>query len=190
MHSDRTTVRACKHALIHPHWTYRDVQILDISALKINTNGLVNCIQYWLQEPQQIFFNHHTISLDLFFFFLNHFEQKLLHLQSYCPLNLISLLVLALISSTTLILAFAHNVSNYGGKKIAVWAAAEAYKPIRWGIKQSESCRVMPPLLLIFPNIYSENCVRICLKQLRWNCCSILLYDGDVTKKKKKLHYW
>lgn len=43
--------------------------------------------------------------------------------------------------------------------EIAVWAAAEAYKPIRRGIKQSESRRVMPSLLLIFPNIYSEKTV-------------------------------
>lgn len=67
--------------------------------------------------------------------------------------------------------------------KIAVWSAAEAYKPIRRGIKQSESRRIMPSLLLIFPNICSDNCVRIRSKQLRWNRCNIFEAKTDVSLK-------
>lgn len=41
--------------------------------------------------------------------------------------------------------------------EIVVWSAAETYEPIRWGIKHSELPRYAL-MLLIFPNIYSENC--------------------------------
>lgn len=146
-------------------------------------NGWIKCISYFGRGFQLFCFFSPTITISLHCLKIISNEN---YLKFHCPLNLISLLVLALISSTTLISALANDFSNYGSRNCCLVCCWNLWTHQR-GIKHSELPRYAL-MLLIFPNIYSEK-----LWESDWSSSHTtfwLLYECDLNKKKSLLLDW